>query len=91
MHLDQDAPLALKESDRLQALLEELENRKRCKEELGRQLGAECQRLNLFLEQSGVKQQGGLPQRCSSLPDVHTFLTFIIRLTQKSLLCAALQ
>ncbi|XP_078809102.1 uncharacterized protein si:ch211-102c2.8 isoform X3 [Oryzias latipes] len=62
MHLDQDAPLALKESDRLQALLEELENRKRCKEELGRQLGAECQRLNLFLEQSGVKQQGGLPQ-----------------------------
>lgn len=75
LQADQDATLAAEESAGVRALQEELEKHERCEEELQRQLEAECQRLLLFLEQSGVKQEaGGPPQRCRSHPDVHTFL-----------------
>ncbi|XP_036069450.1 uncharacterized protein si:ch211-102c2.8 isoform X2 [Oryzias melastigma] len=64
LQADQDATLAAEESAGVRALQEELEKHERCEEELQQQLEAECQRLLLFLEQSGVKQEaGGPPQR----------------------------
>ncbi|RVE68281.1 hypothetical protein OJAV_G00089310 [Oryzias javanicus] len=66
---DHDATLAGEESAGVRALQEELEKHERCEEELQRQLEAECQRLLLFLEQNGVKQEAGGPPQSLTAAD----------------------